>query len=552
MGEPLTGDEHIVLRLESPEWPANESDGWGRGTHGTKIIIANTYAKSFLVMIPEPKEKYLEAQEDLWNDYQQVKAEKPDLAPEDLLKNFQVAFNPSLAFLWETDCSDYHIYCSRGSRMGGSSLPHRLIDVYAYPPRLVETGDPKFEPGKYVALSYCWGNAARFMTLKSNINEFLKELPYELPQTFSDAIYVTGALGYRYLWTDALCVIQDDNADLAREIVRMDKIYQNAIFTIAAQSAAGVADGLFNATMHPLARMACKIDFTATLRKPDQHGVGNAYFVLDTSTEPANYLSGRGWVLQESILAPRMLLFGAQMRWRCVEEEMSEIRPVPTQYYFIPPNSGFDESSESRTQSLRGHIYITDDDDTPPTATTAATFKAESACASWRQMVFDYTRRGLTFPTDVLRALVGLSRTYSEALRLTYLAGLWKESLIDDLAWFVDWETEHRTSPLPTKPPYWTGEMLIHNLPSLTQIRKSVPSWSWAAAGHAAISHRGPSQSLTSWSTIPSTPSHRPPNPQIISAFCLTPDPVHDTTLSSLRQNKTVGITMRAQLLKLC
>ena len=41
-----------------------------------------------------------------------------------------------------------------------------------------------------------------------------------------DAITVTRKLGIRYLWVDALCIIQDSNSDKANEIREMGNVYK--------------------------------------------------------------------------------------------------------------------------------------------------------------------------------------------------------------------------------------------------------------------------------------------------------------------------------------
>ena len=72
------------------------------------------------------------------------------------------------------------------------------------------------------------------------------------------------SLGYRYLWIDALCIIQDDKDDMRREIAQMSDTYRHADLTIAAQGAANANDGLFKNSGHPLSLMPCRIQFKAT------------------------------------------------------------------------------------------------------------------------------------------------------------------------------------------------------------------------------------------------------------------------------------------------
>jgi hypothetical protein len=72
--------------------------------------------------------------------------------------------------------------------------------------------------------------------LTDKYGEEMIELPEILPRTIRDAIEVTRAIDYRYLWVDSLCIIQDDEQDRDFQIAMMDQIYSNADLTIAAGS----------------------------------------------------------------------------------------------------------------------------------------------------------------------------------------------------------------------------------------------------------------------------------------------------------------------------
>ena len=63
---------------------------------------------------------------------------------------------------------------------------------------------------KYIALSHYWGQT-KILILEEHI---LETITYgidwlRLPRTFQDAMIVTRRLGFRYLWIDSLCIIQD-------------------------------------------------------------------------------------------------------------------------------------------------------------------------------------------------------------------------------------------------------------------------------------------------------------------------------------------------------
>ena len=68
----------------------------------------------------------------------------------------------------------------------------------------------------------------------------------DLPATMRDAVIVTEKLGIMNLWIDALCIVQDDTIDKAREIAQMPLIYSQAIVTIAASRASGVEKGFLH------------------------------------------------------------------------------------------------------------------------------------------------------------------------------------------------------------------------------------------------------------------------------------------------------------------
>ncbi len=92
---------------------------------------------------------------------------------------------------------------------------------------------------KYVVLSYVWGSVSNLRLTKANRNKLL--VPGSLgvawdmlPRTIQDAITLTQRLGPRYLWVDALCLLQNDSADLDRGVNVMDLIYEQAWLTIIA------------------------------------------------------------------------------------------------------------------------------------------------------------------------------------------------------------------------------------------------------------------------------------------------------------------------------
>lgn len=68
--------------------------------------------------------------------------------------------------------------------------------------------------GRYLTLSYVWGGDQAHKTTSSNITTYEGGIdPTLIPLTIRDAIFVTNALGFRWLWVDSLCIIQDSDQD---------------------------------------------------------------------------------------------------------------------------------------------------------------------------------------------------------------------------------------------------------------------------------------------------------------------------------------------------
>ena len=70
-----------------------------------------------------------------------------------------------------------------------------------------------------------------------------------------EALLVTRALGFQYLWIDALCLVQDDPDDWSREAASMQQVYSNATLTIAPLTGTTSDAGLFTSRkfwVHPV------------------------------------------------------------------------------------------------------------------------------------------------------------------------------------------------------------------------------------------------------------------------------------------------------------
>src|SRR5690349_12172702 len=171
------------------------------------------------------------------------------VAGRQVLRDPALPENIQLMNKWINECLPSHPECQyNGDRL----LPTRVINV------ATDGQDPYLEvshgrKGRYVALSYCWGTTTPFTTTADTLPERLQGIRLgSLPKTLHDAIVVTRALGVKYLWIDALCILQarwegdqEHIADWQIEGANMGNVYSNAWLTIAAASAGDKGDGLF-------------------------------------------------------------------------------------------------------------------------------------------------------------------------------------------------------------------------------------------------------------------------------------------------------------------
>ncbi|RMJ06945.1 hypothetical protein CDV36_013449 [Fusarium kuroshium] len=151
------------------------------------------------------------------------------------------------------------------------------------------------------------------MTTRDNLSEHLEEGidVKSLPQTFQDAIEIARGLNVRYLWIDALCIIQneDDHEDWKRECGNMASIYRNSHVTVAAAWANSANDGCFTSP-----------DPGVVIGPLMMRNVSHLpLFATPKNSEDFPILT-RAWTYQERLLAPRVIYFSHQeILWDCLE-----------------------------------------------------------------------------------------------------------------------------------------------------------------------------------------------------------------------------------------
>jgi hypothetical protein len=322
-----------------------------------------------------------------------------------------------------------------------------------------------------MTLSYCWGSTTRYLTTKSNFREHLQAIPTDaLPLTFQHAITVCRFLGCRYVWIDALCIIQDSPEDVERELADMGDIYRNSILTITAAGGFNASSGLF-ASRDSRWNRPCEIVGSID----DGNKVSAFGGHLETGSplyQPSEPAYDRRWVYQEEVLSIRELTFGSdQMSWRCMSCIGNETMPV----------------LETEKYSHRRFRWVLRDPEILRKNWYGDGFSCwyEDAFSCWYDGVGEYNSRSLAYLTDKLRAIAGLAAKFQQLYGGTYLAGLWEEDIQCGLSWAAKMPWYRKPNP---------DQIRCHDSSSINAERMTdkpeyvAPSWSWASVHKAGLS----------------------------------------------------------------
>ncbi|KAK5175891.1 uncharacterized protein LTR77_001031 [Saxophila tyrrhenica] len=349
----------------------------------------------------------------------------------------------SIAKEWIDGCSTAHTHCQRPD---DARLPTRVIDVGPSDdsiPRLHVAGGQK---SRYVTLSHCWGTGDRLTLTKGRIHNLQRAISYgQLPRTFQDAIRLTRALGIRYLWLDALCIIQDDQDDWRRESASMGAVFENALFSISALTAVDSHSGMLHHRSPPSIEL---------LIGEAQIGVRTRADTLPLALRSAR-LETRAWCFQERLL-PTAILHVApdQMHWECRSGHFSESFP-DLQTKILTPF----EPLRISLQSKRVRNYATID---------------------WLDLIKEYSNRAITKPSDRLPAIAGVvDRIGGSEDDVMYIQGLWSNGFHEQLLWRRRGKLAHTTASSG-------GYVSSHSSPS-AETSEGAPcsSWSWASVNDA-------------------------------------------------------------------
>lgn len=364
---------------------------------------------------------------------------------------------------WLKECQTSHELCNQHSE-GSQFVPKRLLDIrsgaYEDGVRLVHTESSvpylrKERSPRYIALSHCWGRSPMYKTEQASLQCRMQRIPIlDLPKTFQDAITVCRNIGFRYIWVDSLCIIQDSSDDWEEQSAQMGEIYAHASLTIAASSGEDSSAGFLQPRSKHISHL---LQFPRPRKWFSDASVLKVRRKLPNRVGDQDPLYARAWVYQERMLASCLISFGSdELLWECKEMTRCEC-------------SNHDESINTSIASLDGNAahsisFFRNEKNADKLYDTAVTDRGagrDYVLDYWRTVVVpQYTNRQLTYESDILPALSGIAKKISASLNVgseDYLAGLWKIDIPVSLCWV--------TTSVQSQP----------------RTEYHAPSWSWAS-----------------------------------------------------------------------
>ncbi|KLO92822.1 Uncharacterized protein LW93_3976 [Fusarium fujikuroi] len=325
--------------------------------------------------------------------------------------------------IWIGACETEHDHCAQ---QHSTALPKRVLkiandNVSLY---ISQKNDLQTQDQRYVALSYRWGNDLPVKLTKDTMGDFIKGHPIsKLPETLRDAVHISRNLGFKFIWIDALCIVQDDENDWVKQSALMADIYQHSSLNLCAADSAGCGSGMVEmAAPHLMEIAAVTTQSADTGSRETVALVGGPISTAIIDWGRCGLLS-RGWVFQEGLCSPRGLYVSRRhgLWWDCgtMIDMIDSRESIPT--------GDFDHAFNPRTER-RSFLSLTKNANRRSMAVRDFSF-------TWYDWMELYTSRYLTRETDRLPAVAGMASYVASLSGMKYKAGLWEEDIICGLMW---------------------------------------------------------------------------------------------------------------------
>ena len=343
----------------------------------------------------------------------------------------------------------------------GGEMSIRLVDVQRK--CLVEWDGPTSEVPSFMALSYVWGKLRQKVMLTTRELEKFKQPGFfncELDETIRDSIELVSKMGQKYLWIDALCILQDSRQDKAVQVPQMHKIYGKSILTIVAAYGDGANSGLpgVGKSQRIGSRFRLELeDIQVTFRTNTKlYGEGRDISFKENYLEQSTY-QNRGWTFQEGHLSTRVIVWTKeQVYWEC-------------------PRCTWCEETHWESDSVDFVGWRAVKDPTPMDiwqdrmdrkAYDISPFygpkEPEPLFNSYPELIKGYSQRALTYDGDILDAFTGVLNSVKQREHSDFMFGLRTKYFGNDLLF----------NSLIALPLRFVGQKLV---------KSGFPSWSWTS-----------------------------------------------------------------------
>lgn len=306
------------------------------------------------------------------------------------------------------------------------TMPRWLIDIQR------QCLVPGSDGDSYVCLSYRWGNSENKGTLKAMVQELQQPQSLAVPHIRSrispiilHAMQLVRNVDERYLWADSLCIVQDDEHSMQKELNRMGAIYGCALFTIvAADGDSGYGLPGVRGAAPPRTLNQEMIPFGEETLLPVDGRLWDARHITEYNK--------RAWTYQEFEMSGRILSFAREkVHWECQCALWNE-------------DSALDTNS---------------DPDANPIVEGFPDVRLFS------NMVREYNERTLSYDQDALNAISGMLAVFSRAFEGGFMFGLPIMFFELALCWQPSSPFDLRRREAPHTP--------------ASAVRPGLPSWSW-------------------------------------------------------------------------